>query len=107
MKAVADFVTSKVFLWIIGLALVVGGTIVVISKNRDEKLVATGKEAGSSTAVAAGQAVTLDQTEKANAAGNEVRNDRGNARYDECVRDSTPATRGNCARYRTNQPLPD
>lgn len=97
-------VSNKIWLAIISLALVIAGTVVVISKNRDTKLVDTGREAGSAGAVARGHETTLDQARRANDAGNQVRDNRGDALYRSCLLDATAESRVRCERFR---PLPD
>jgi hypothetical protein len=61
---------------------------------------------GATKAISAGQTVTLQQNKEANDAGHKVRDNRGSAVFDECVRSATAETRVNCERFR-NQPLPD
>lgn len=95
---------AKVWLAIVSLALVIAGTAVVISKNRDAKLVDTGREAGSAGAVARGHETTLDQARRANDAGNQVRDNRGDALYRSCLLDATAESRVRCERFR---PLPN
>lgn len=104
LQTITGAVTSKVFLWALGLALILGGTLVVISKNRDAKLVDTGREAGSAATVATGQAAILEQVERANDAEEEVARGGDAARYDRCLRNATADTRANCERFR---PVPD
>jgi hypothetical protein len=96
--------TAKIWLGLLGLALIIGGTVVVISKNRDEKLVDTGREAGAATAVVAGQADVLNQVERANDAEQEIAAAAESAAFDRCVRNSTPRSRASCDRFR---PVPD
>lgn len=105
MDRIISIVSSKAFAWALGLALIVGGTLVVISKNRDNKLVSTGREAGAATAVVAGQGQILTQVERANDAETQVRRGGDAARYDRCLRSNASAeTRVNCERFR---PVPD
>lgn len=106
LASVTGVVTSKLFLWALGLALIVGGTLVVISRNRDAKLVDTGREAGAAGAVVAGQQSTLGQVGAANEAENDVRAGRSSAAFDQCVRDSAPGYESGCARYRPVEPVP-
>lgn len=96
--------TAKIWLGILGLALVGAGMFVVISKNRDNKLVETAKDSGAAEAVVAGQANIIDQVEKANEAEQEVRTGGDADRHARCLRNSTPDTRANCERFR---PVPD
>lgn len=105
MKALLESVLgSKLLPWAIGLALVVAGTLIVIAKNRDNKLVQTGRDAGAASAVVEGQRDILKQVERANNAEQEVHRSGDAARFDRCVRNATPDTRANCERFR---PLPD
>lgn len=95
-------IKNQWWLLIIGLIIAASLTIIEIADNAERRKLDTAKEAGAATAVVEGQRTTLSQTEKANEAGNEVRDDRGNARYDQCLRDATADTRSNCERYRRN-----
>jgi hypothetical protein len=76
-------------------------------KNTLDKATETGREAGESAAVAAGQATTLEQIGNANEAGTKVRDDIDGARYAACLLDNGPATASNCERYKPVEPLPD
>lgn len=71
-----------------------------------ETVTTTAREAGASTAIAAGQKVTLDQVGAANEASIDYRSDAGLGRYCECLRDSAEGTAGNCVRYLRNKPVP-
>lgn len=104
IESITGVFTSKLFLWALGLALIVGGTLVVMSKNRDAKLVDTGREAGASGAVVEGQRDILNQVERANDAEQEVAASGDAAAFDRCVRNSTPRSRASCDRFR---PVPD
>lgn len=64
------------------------------------------REAGAASAVAAGQQTVIKQVGDANEAGNQVRNDAGGARYDQCLRDVAPGYEAGCERYRAKQPVP-
>lgn len=83
-----------------GLALMLGKC--AIDRFEDNAV-----EKGQLEAVNAGNETTLSQVGQANDAANEIRNDAGAARYCECLRSATPATAGNCERYRPDQPVPD
>lgn len=98
------FVTSKAFLALVAIATVLAAAMIVIAKNRDNRLVETGREAGASGAVAEGQRDILDQVERANDAENEIVRSGDAGRYERCLRNATDATRPNCERFR---PLPD
>ena len=87
---------AKLLAAAIPLALIAAGAWIVINRERDERLVDSGREAGAATVVIEGQKQTLDQSRKANEARNDIRNDRDNARYDECLRSASAATRDNC-----------
>lgn len=62
---------------------------------------------GAQGAVIEGQETTIEQVGKANDAGEEVRNDRGSARYDECLRSAAEGYTGFCERYRPIGAVPD
>lgn len=96
--------TAKIWFGLLSLALIVAGTAVVIAKNRDTKLVDTGREAGTAGAVAEGQKSILDQVGKANEAEDQVRRSGGAERYERCLRYATADTRANCDALR---PVPD
>ncbi len=104
IDSITSVVTSKLFLWALGLSLIVGGTLVVINKNRDTKLVTTGKEAGAATAVVAGQEAILNQVEAANNAEQEITRGGDAAAFDRCVRYATADSRAGCDRFR---PVPN
>ena len=83
-------------------ALLIAGVTaaVLISDNRDERLVETAKGSGAAEAVITGQTATLDQLGDANNAEQDLRagGERSAARYAECLRNSRrPAA---CERYR-------
>lgn len=97
--------------WLLGLALllVIGGLVTCTVSRLEstvETISTTGKEAGRAEAVAAGQETTLKQVEKANEAATEIRDNRGLARFCQCVRSATAETARNCVRYLPNEPLP-
>ncbi len=108
MSALLDTVIgplkAKVWLGILSVVLIIAGTIVVIAKNRDEKLVETGREAGTAGAVAEGQKSILDQVGKANEAEDKVRRGGDAEHYERCLRYATADTRANCDALR---PVPD
>ena len=83
-------------------ALLIAGvtTAVLISGNRDDRLIETAQESGAADAVISGQNTTLDQLGDANDVEQEIRTggERSAARYDDCMRNSRrPAS---CERYR-------
>lgn len=85
-------------------ALLIAGvtTAVLISDNREERLVETAKDSGAAEAVVTGQNTTLDQLGDANDAEEDLRfgGERSAARHAECLRNSRrPAA---CERYRPN-----
>lgn len=109
MSKILEFITEGALLggirnwvWLAALAAIgaVAFVIIQIADNRDKRMIETASEAGASGAVIEGQNTTLQQTGDANEAGNEVRDDRGNARYDECLRSVAETHRGFCERYR-------
>lgn len=94
--------------WLLGLGILLAlGTIAaVIVSNIDstvKTISTTARDAGRTEAVVEGNKVTLDQVEKANEAATEIRNDRGDARFCECVRGATKDTARNCVRYLTDK----
>ncbi len=73
---------------------------VLISDNREERLIDTAKDSGAAEAVITGQTTTLDQLGDANDAEQDLRSggERSAARHAECLRNSRrPAA---CERYR-------
>ena len=104
----AASITPKGWLVIGAVALLIAGVtaVVLISDNRDKRLIETAETSGESKAVTRGYETTLEQNGKANEAGNQVRDGRGNAVFDECVRSATPETRINCDAFR-NEFVPD
>ena len=79
--------------------IIVGGWI-VINKNRDTKLVDTGREVGRTEAIGKGYESTLKQLEKANAAERnlEAGGERSAHRHAQCLQDSDRPSA--CDRYR-------
>ena len=90
--------------WIaIGLVtlLIAGVTAaVLISGQRDDRLIETAQEGGAADAVISGQNTTLDQLGDANNAEQEIRNagERSAARFDDCLRNNR--REGACERFR-------
>ena len=73
---------------------------VLMSDNRDERLIETARDSGAAEAVITGQTTTLDQLGDANNAEQDLRagGERSAARHAECLRNSRrPAA---CERYR-------
>lgn len=99
-ETVASTVSSKMFLWIVGLALVAGGTLVVISKNRDNKLVDVGREAGEAGAVVRGQDRTFGQLGDANNVETIIQRggERNAVRHAQCLQDNQNPK--SCERFR-------
>lgn len=97
------------YVWLAALAIgaAIIFTIITIADNAVEDTLDTAKDAGKAEAVAEGHETTLEQTGAANEAGNEVRDNRGNARYNECVRSVAQSHRAYCERYRQDEHLPD
>lgn len=86
---------------ILALAAAATGSV----RDTVETITSTASEGGKAGAEAAGYQTTLDQIGYAHEAGTKVRNDRGSARYDECVQSAAPGYEGNCERYRPQQPV--
>jgi len=106
------FLTAKSLLgaprWMLGLAIllafgIVAAVIVGKVDSTVETISTTARDAGKAEAVAEGNKVTLDQVEKANEAATEIRNDRNDARFCECVRHATKDTARNCIRFLTDK----
>jgi hypothetical protein len=90
--------------WLLGLGIILALGIVaavIVGKidSTVETISTTARDAGKAEAVVEGNKVTLDQLEKANEAATEIRNDRDNARFCECLRGATKDTARNCLRY--------
>ncbi|MXO73593.1 hypothetical protein [Alteraurantiacibacter buctensis] len=97
------------WIWLlIALAGVLALAAAVTGSVRDivQTITSTAHEGGKAEATAAGHQTTFEQIGEAHEAGNEVRNDRGSARYDECLQSAAPGYEGNCERYRPDQPVP-
>lgn len=96
----------KVKIWF-GLAAflaMVAFVVIKIADNRDERMIDTAKEGGAASAVIEGQNDTLSQVEKANEAERKIDRNGDSDRYARCLRNSTEASRANCARFK---PVPD
>lgn len=97
------------WIWLlIALAGVLALAAAITGGVRDtvQTITSTAHAAGEAEAVAAGQQTTLDQIGEAHEAGNQIRDDRGTARFDQCLQDAAPGYEGNCQRYRPHQPVP-
>ncbi|OYX62517.1 MAG: hypothetical protein B7Y88_14225 [Sphingomonadales bacterium 32-64-17] len=107
LTAKSLFGFTRWVVWLAGAAVLAGLAWIVVEviDNTFEDVIETAERAGATEAVVAGQATTLEQVGAAHEAGNEVRNDRGNARYDQCLLDATDDTRANCERF-AKQPVP-
>ena len=97
--------------WLLGLAilLAIGGLVpcrVRRLASTVETISTTARDAGKAEAVAAGQETTLKQVEKSNEVATEIRDNRGLARFCQCVRSATAETARYCVRYLPNEPLP-
>lgn len=97
--------------WLFGLAILIAiaGLAAYIAGKVDstvETISTTARDAGRAEAVAAGQETTLNQVEKGNEAATQIRDNRGLARFCQCVRSATPETARNCVRYLPDEPLP-
>jgi len=94
--------------WLLGLAILLAlgaATAVIVSKINStvETISTTARDAGKAEAVVTGNKVTLEQVEKANEAVSEIRLDRNDARFCECVRGATKDTARNCVRFLTDK----
>lgn len=90
--------------WLLGVVILLAvlGLCGYIANRVDstvETISTTARDAGKAEAVAAGQETVLDQVEKANEKATEIRDNRGLARFCQCVRSATPDTARNCIRY--------
>ena len=97
--------------WLLGLGIILAlasaGAIIAGNIDTTVKTISTtARDAGKAEAVSAGQATTLDQIGKSNDAATKIRDNRGLARFCQCVRNATEDTARNCVRYLPNQPLP-
>lgn len=97
--------------WLFGLVILIaiaGLTAYIVGKvdSTVETISTTARDAGRAEAVAAGQETTLNQVEKGNEAATQIRDNRGLARFCQCVRSATPETARNCVRYLPDEPLP-
>ena len=97
---------GKIAMGLLAFGLIAAGIAIKIASDRDQKMINTAASAGASAAVAAGQKTTLKQNKDASDASNQIRNDVGDAVYNQCLRSATSATRTNCESLR-NQPLPN
>lgn len=91
---------AKALAALIPLAMIAAGAWIITEKNRDKKLVETGKEAGAAGAVVDQQNETLTQIERANDAEDQVRRSDDAGRYERCLRLATAETRANCERFK-------
>lgn len=97
--------------WLLGLgvilALASAGAIIAGNIDTTVKTISTtAREAGKAEAVSAGQATTLDQIGKSNDAATKIRDNRGLARFCQCVRNATEDTARNCIRFLPDEPVP-
>jgi hypothetical protein len=97
--------------WLLGLGIILAlasaGAIIAGNIDTTVKTISTtAREAGKAEAVSAGQATTLDQIGKSNDAATKIRDNRGLARFCQCVRSATEDTARNCIRYLPNEPVP-
>ena len=98
----AASITPKGWLVIGAVALLVAGVtaVVLISDNRDERLIETAETSGESKAVTRGYETTLSQTKDANDAEQDLQRggDRSAAKYDQCLQDAR--TKSRCEQFR-------
>jgi len=97
--------------WLLGLGIILALASVgaIIAGNIDstvKTISTTARDAGKAEAVSAGQATTLDQIGKSNDAATKIRDNRGLARFCQCVRNATEDTARNCVRFLPDEPLP-
>ena len=97
--------------WLLGLGIILAlaSAVAIIAGNIDttvKTISTTAREAGKAEAVSAGQATTLDQIGKSNDAATKIRDNRGLARFCQCVRNATEDTARNCVRFLPDEPLP-
>ncbi|TXH79699.1 MAG: hypothetical protein E6Q77_12120, partial [Rhizobium sp.] len=86
--------------WLFGFVILIaiaGLTAYIVGKvgSTVETISTTARDAGRAEAVAAGQETTLNQVEKGNEAATQIRDNRGLARFCQCVRSATPETARN------------
>ena len=93
---------------LVTLAAIAGLAAYIVGKvdSTVETISTTARDAGRAEAVADGQETTLNQVEKGNEAATQIRDNRGLARFCQCVRSATPETARNCVRYLPDEPLP-
>lgn len=97
--------------WLLGLVIlaVIAGTAAYAVGRLDsavKTISTTGRDAGRAEAVAAGQTTTLEQVKGSNDAATKIRDNRGLARFCQCVRSATAETARYCVRYLPDEPLP-
>ena len=97
--------------WLLGLGIILAlasaGAIIAGNIDTTVKTISTtAREAGKAEAVSAGQATTLDQIGKSNDAATKIRDNRGLARFCQCVRNATEDTARNCVRFLPDEPVP-
>ena len=97
--------------WLFGLVILIaiaGLAAYIVGKvdSTVETISTTARDAGRAEAVAAGQETTLNQVEKGNEAATQIRDNRGLARFCQCVRNATEETARNCVRYLPDEPVP-
>ncbi len=97
--------------WLLGLGIILAlasaGAIIAGNIDTTVKTISTtAREAGKAEAVSAGQATTLDQIGKSNDAATKIRDNRGFARFCQCVRSATEDTARNCVRFLPDEPVP-
>ena len=88
---------AKLLAAAIPLALIAAGAWIVIERERDERLVDSGREAGAAMVVIEGQKQTLDMNRKANDAETEIRRG-GDVAVDGCVSNARGDASG-CERF--------
>lgn len=97
------------WLLMLGVILALASAAAIVAGNIDSSVKTISKDArdaGKAEAVSAGQETTLKQVEKGNEAATQIRDNRGLARFCQCVRSATAETARNCVRYLPDEPVP-
>ena len=98
--------------WLLGLGVILAimsaAAIIVANVDSSVKTISTtAREAGKAEAVAAGHKTTLEQIGRSNEAATKIRDNRGLARFCQCVRSATEDTARYCVRYIPDGFVPD
>lgn len=99
----APFLNIPRWVWIAGAICILTALAIKIADNAVEDALETAKQTGVMEERATNLETTVKRVEIANEARDEIINDRGNARYEQCLR--TARTPANCERLlRTGNP---